>query len=89
MECEAAERENESGYESASDYEDPFIAEGLSSSSDSDTRTPLFSRGSAARLSSAKACREKLKQRLFRAKERRSARAVTHRAALYDSAAED
>ena len=56
--------------------EDPFIAEGLSSSSDSDVAPQSRRRGHASqlRLQAAKARREQLKQALFRAKDRRQRR---------------
>jgi DDE superfamily endonuclease len=67
MQCEDEERSD-----SNSD-EDPFIAGGLSSSSESNISPPPRTRGpvSQQRLQAAKAQREKLKQALFRAKERR------------------
>jgi hypothetical protein len=51
---------------------DPFIDEGLSSSSDSDqiAHHPPTRRRTSTRLQKAKAFREKLKERLFRAKDR-------------------
>lgn len=52
---------------------DPFIDEGLSSSSDSDQNTyhqACIRRQTTTRLQKAKAFREKLKERLFRAKDR-------------------
>jgi hypothetical protein len=65
--CEDEEREDDS------DYEDPFIAEGLSSSdSDSDVRAPRQPPHISQHcLHAAKAKREKLKRALFRAKEKR------------------
>ena len=70
MQCEDEERED-----ADSDFEDPFIAEGISSSdSDSDDPAPQrLPHGNASqhRLYAAKAKREKLKQALFRAKEKR------------------
>lgn len=67
MQCEDEERKDVD-----SDFEDPFIAEGLSSSSGSEP-TPQRYRGniSQRRLHAAKAKREKLKRALFRAKEQR------------------
>lgn len=73
MQCEAEERARDNSV--GDDDEDPFIAQGLSSDSDSDTNlNPLsFSQGpiSGLRLRKAKARREQLKRRLFRAKDRR------------------
>ena len=70
MQCEDEERDDAN-----SNFEDPFIAEGLSpSDSDSDDSAPQrLPRGNASqhRLYAAKAKREKLKQALFRAKEKR------------------
>lgn len=68
MQCEDEERTEED-----SDFEDPFITEGLSSSS-SDSELPMRPpRGNVSqrRLHAAKAKREKLKRALFRAKEKR------------------
>jgi hypothetical protein len=68
MQCEDEEQEDVD-----SDYEDPFIAEGLSPSSSDSEPTPQPRRGniSQRRLHAAKAKREKLKRALFRAKEQR------------------
>jgi hypothetical protein len=68
MQCEDEEREGDD-----SDFEDPFIAEGLSSSSSDSEIAPQPPRGNASqrRLHAAKAKREKLKRALFRAKEKR------------------
>ena len=68
MQCEEDERMDDD-----SEHEDPFIAEGLSSSS-SDDDAPLLrpSRNpNLQRLRTAKAQRERLKRALFRAKDRR------------------
>lgn len=67
MQCEDEEQSD-----SNSD-EDPFIAEGLSSSSESNNSPPPRTHGpvSQQRLQAAKARREKLKRALFRAKEQR------------------
>lgn len=67
MQREAEEREDED-----SSFEDPFIAEGLSSSS-SESDAPLASNAnpSQSRTHAAKQKREKLKRALFRAKENR------------------
>lgn len=81
MQCEAKEKAElqESDDE---DFIDPFIYEGLSSDSDSDTGAlPIVTRGSAGtlRLRQGKEKREQLKRRLFRAKEkRRNAREKEH-----------
>jgi hypothetical protein len=66
MHCEAEENPNEDV------MQDPFINEGLSSSSSSDNVAPARSRRSSARLQAAKAHCEKLKRRLMRAKRRES-----------------
>ena len=69
MQCEDEERDDAN-----SNFEDPFIAEGLSpSDSDSDPAPQRQPRGNASqhRLYAAKAKREKLKRALFRAKEKR------------------
>jgi DDE superfamily endonuclease len=67
MQCESEEQED-----TDSDFQDPFIAEGLSSSSDSEvTPQPPRRNISQYRLHAAKAKREKLKRALFRAKEKR------------------
>ena len=67
MQCEDEEREDVD-----SDFEDSFIAEGLSSSSDSEP-TPQQYRGNISQhqLHATKSKREKLKRALFRAKEQR------------------
>jgi hypothetical protein len=76
MQCEEDERMDGDG----SEYEDPFIAEGLSSSSsddDGDNAPPLrrpSQNANLQRLRVAKARREKLKRALFRAKDRRRQR---------------
>ena len=66
MQCEAEEREE------GSDFEDPFIAEGLSSSSSDSDLPAQPARGniSQRRLHAAKAKHEKLMRALFRAKEK-------------------
>lgn len=55
--------------------DDPFIDEGMSESSDSDrpgpTNSTATTRTSACRLLAAKACRQKLKDRLLRYKTRK------------------
>jgi len=70
MQCEDEEQSD-----ADSDFEDPFIAQGLSlSDSDSDGPAPQrLPHGNASqhRLYAAKAKREKLKRALFRAKETR------------------
>lgn len=86
MDCEARERAEEHDGQDLSDFEDSFIAEGLSSASDSSVgggdgaRAPSFAAQSAtSRLQRGKACREKLKRRLFRAKERHITRRAEER----------
>lgn len=64
MRCEAEESSNHDV------MEDPFINEGLSSSSSSDNVVPAHQGSSSVRLQAAKACREKLKRRLIRTKRR-------------------
>jgi hypothetical protein len=68
MQCEDEEQEDVD-----SDFEDPFIAEGLSPSSSDSEPTLQSHRGNTSqrRLHAAKAKREKLKRALFRAKEKR------------------
>jgi hypothetical protein len=68
MKCEEEEDGKEVGYDRWD-----FIDEGLSeSSSDSDDNVAATAhRGSSGRLRAGKAQREKLKRRIFRAKERR------------------
>lgn len=71
MQCEAEERG-----EGDSEYEDPFILEGLSSGSDSESNAPVppaRQNASQRRVHAAKAKREKLKRALFRHKRRRQA----------------
>ena len=67
MQCEDEEREDAN-----SDFEDPFIAEGLSSSSDSEV-APQLPRGNVSQrqLHGAKAKGKKLKRALFCAEEKR------------------
>jgi hypothetical protein len=69
MQCEEDERIDDDDGQ----HEDPFIAEGLSSSSSDDDTPPLQpSRNpNLQRLQAAKAQRESLKRALFRAKDRR------------------
>lgn len=91
MQREAEER-NDDG---CADFDDPFIAEGLTSESDTDSsdrnvlsRSTRLGRGAANRLTAAKACREKLKGCLFRAKEKRredGARRRRERYGIYSS----
>ena len=67
---EAAEKAEEGAEYSPA--EDPFILEGLDGSSDSDGARPMPvmpGTGSTSRLRLAKRVREKLKKRLFRAKD--------------------
>jgi SH3-like domain-containing protein len=70
MQCEADERSADSDDEGA--MADPFIDEGLSSSSDSSAHNAAHLRGRAshARLQAGKAKRAQLKRALFKAKER-------------------
>jgi hypothetical protein len=74
MQCEDEERGAGSDYEGP--MADPFIEEGLSSSSSSGNEAPAAShqRGRATRLHSGKAKREALKRALFKAKEQRAER---------------
>lgn len=71
MQCEDEERGTGSDDEAA--MADPFILEGLSSSSDSSANEApqIRGRGNQTRLQTGKAKRESLKQALFKAKERR------------------
>jgi hypothetical protein len=71
MQCEEEERGDSSDDEAA--MADPFIDEGLSSSSNSSANEApqQRSRGNNPRLQSGKAKRESLKRALFKAKERR------------------
>lgn len=62
---EQSERE-ENGEVLGPDHEDPFVQEGLSSSSESDVVGPTRTRGvRQTRLNKAKIFRERLKRRLF------------------------
>ena len=73
LECEAEERAEDEDVD-----DDPFIREGLSSSSESDSsdeEVPMYH--GARSLNAAKARREILKDALFRSKERRRARRHT------------
>lgn len=68
MQCKAEERvEDDDEHQ-----DDPFVAEGLSSSSGSDNDTPPPRNPTQHRLQAGKARREALKQALFRAQERRA-----------------
>jgi hypothetical protein len=68
MICEEEESSREGG---SREWWDSFIDEGMSSASDSDDNTPpVAARRASRRLQKGKAHREKLKQRLFRAKEK-------------------
>lgn len=71
MKCEADERHANDADDDQED--DPFIAEGLTSSSKSDniTNVPLHSAPNQDRLQAGKARREVLKWALFCAKEKR------------------
>jgi hypothetical protein len=73
MQCEDDERSDD---EDDAVMRDPFIAEGLSSASDSDHDIRLPSRISRTRLQAGKDHRQKLKERLFRAKARQAERHV-------------
>ena len=69
MLCEAEEQEMEEvDYDAVS--LDPFIAEGLSSSSESDENTSQLPQGRNHRLKTARRFREQLKNALLRHKER-------------------
>ena len=72
MQCEAEERSARDDLDSEEDSEDPFIAEGLSSDSDSDSVqnscSVLQGPTGGLRLRKAKARREQLKRCLLRAK---------------------
>jgi hypothetical protein len=67
MECEDTERDAEAEEDAV--MADPFINEGLSSSSDSDANAAYAPPGT--RFHAGKTKREDLKRRLFRAKEKR------------------
>lgn len=91
MRCEADERETDEDIDD--DYIDPFIREGMSSSSDSDDpsiRPPPRSsmQGSKTRLQQAKAFREKLKAQLFHEKAKQ-ADARTRSSLYYTSGMDD
>jgi hypothetical protein len=82
MQCEEDEHTD-----NGSEYEDPFIAEGLSSSSSDDDgdSAPLprpSQNANLQRLRVAKAQREKLKRALFRAKDRRRQRREQDQASM-------
>lgn len=68
------EEKAEASDDESGDVDDPFILEGLSSSSEPDGGSgglagiPLMGRMAEGRLKAAKACREKLKQCSFWAK---------------------
>lgn len=77
MQCEEEER---GGEDADSDNPDPFIQEGLSSTDDdSDTPLPRAQR-TGARLSDAKIFRQRLKEKLFRSKEKRAQHRAERRA---------
>jgi hypothetical protein len=73
MQCEENERHLDNSDSDLSAPEDPFIAEGLSSSSDPDvaTTTAPSQITHANRLQAGKAHRERLKEKLFHSKARR------------------
>ena len=74
MKCEDEERK-ECGEDSEEVDNDPFIQDGLSSSSEDDTHRPHLSTSfSGTRVQAARAHREALKQALFRNKKRWAAR---------------
>jgi hypothetical protein len=88
MQCEENERHLDNSDSDLSAPEDPFIAEGLSSSSDPDimtvTNPSQTSTTRANRLQTGKAHRERLKEKLFHSKARyRSRRAHAQRRGLY------
>lgn len=85
MDCEARGRAQEDE-DTMTDFEDPFIAEGMSSASDESDGDiggvrlqASGGRASSSRLQAGKACREKLKNRLFNAKRRRAEAANARR----------
>lgn len=83
MQCEERERQLDNYDSDLSAPEDPFIAEGLSSSDDSDiaaTVTPPQNNTPVNRLQAGKAHRENLKERLFHAKARRARHIARSRA---------
>jgi hypothetical protein len=74
MQCEEDERHLDNSDSDLSAPEDPFIAEGLSSSDDPDvaTMTAPSQITRANRLQAGKVHRERLKEKLFRSKARRA-----------------
>lgn len=68
--CEDDERRAAEDSDDTAD--DPFIAQGLSSSSDEDSAPIAHRAANRTRLQAGKAKREALKRALFRAKERRN-----------------
>ena len=70
MFCEAEEREMEGLVDYDVQSLDPFVNEGLSSSSSSDENAPQLPQGRNDRLRTAKRFREQLKSALLRHKER-------------------
>ena len=75
MECEEKERLDDGDHDGID--ADPFIAEGLSSSSDSDNNAnqlPVNQRPTGTRLQAGKRFRQQLKDTLFCAKEQRAQR---------------
>ena len=70
MFCEAEEREMEGLVDYDAQFLDPFVNEGLSSSSESDENVPQLPQERNNRLKTAKRFREQLKNALFRYKER-------------------
>lgn len=76
MECEEEER----GGDPDSDDPDPFIAEGLSSTDNSDLDAAVGAAPIRGRNTDGKRFREVLKGKLFRAKERRRTQNARRRA---------
>ena len=74
-------RRTDPDFDELAEYEDPFINDGLTTTSDSDSPlNPSHSRARApTRLQLAKMRREKLKEKLFRSKVRKSRRAAQER----------
>ncbi|KAF8224688.1 hypothetical protein L208DRAFT_1510240, partial [Tricholoma matsutake] len=71
MQCEEHEWQLDNLNADLSSPEDPFIAEGLSSSTDSDTAAPIArsqTNTRASRLQAGKVHRENLKEKLFKSK---------------------
>jgi hypothetical protein len=74
------EEQERGGDDPDSDNPDPFIAEGMSSDGgSSDAGLDVERRGGGDRLNEGKKLREQLKEKLFRAKERRQRRRAARR----------